>query len=224
MQTEDSRWRKCDQAGPCHLQRPEHHARKSEIKQSLTILPTSVKIWYNEPIVSTKGEDMSNPSNTRKQTLLGFLYGGLSFTIWGLLPLYWQLVQALTPYQVFAHRVVWSFFFLLPILAFRKELKTFYELLINPKVWIKLVPAAIFISINWLVYIWSVTQGYVIEASLGYYINPLVLTCFGIIFFKERLTKMQALGIGSAAIGVIIKTLSYGQVPWIALILAFSFA
>ncbi len=167
---------------------------------------------------------MNNTQNTRQQTIIGLIYGGLSFTLWGLLPLYWRLVQALSPYQVFAHRVVWSFFFLVPIMAYRKELNDFLKLVKSPKAWLKIAPAALFISVNWLTYIWSVTQGFVIEASLGYYINPLVLTIFGMIFFKERLTRLQAIGIVAAAIGVMIKTLAYGQVPWIALILAFSFA
>lgn len=167
---------------------------------------------------------MDEQQRSRRELAIGLLYGGLSFTLWGLLPLYWKLVQALSPYQVFAHRVVWSFGFMLPILYYRKELRSFFEMARSPRYWVKLFPLAFFISVNWLTYIWSVTQGYVVEASLGYYINPLVLTAFGMVFFKERLTKLQALGIVFAFVGVIVKTVAYGRVPWIALILAFSFA
>lgn len=175
-------------------------------------------------MTSQKPKQNLSPQTTRQGTLLGLVLGGLSFTIWGLLPLYWRLVQALSPYQVFAHRVVWSFFFLLPILYYRREARAFFGLLRSPMAWLKIMPLAIFISVNWLTYIYSVTQGYVVEASLGYYINPLVLTAFGMVFFREKLTFYQAIGILLAAVGVVIKTLAYGQVPWIALILAISFA
>lgn len=160
----------------------------------------------------------------KKSYLIGLFFGAASFTIWGLLPLYWKLVASLTPYQIFSHRVVWSLLFITLILLLQKELKGFFALLKQPKMWLKILGPACFISINWLTYIWSVNNGYVIESSLGYYINPLVLTIFGFIFFKERLNRLQITGIALAALGVIYKTLTYGQVPYIALILAVSFA
>lgn len=160
----------------------------------------------------------------KKNYLIGLFFGAASFTIWGLLPLYWKLVASLTPYQIFSHRVVWSLLFLTFILLLQKEFKGFFALLKQPRMWLKILGPAFFISINWLTYIWSVNNGYVIESSLGYYINPLVLTIFGFIFFKERLNRLQIAGITLAALGVIYKALTYGQVPYIALILAVSFA
>ncbi len=164
------------------------------------------------------------PQSERKSYILGLFLGALAFTIWGLLPLYWKLVNALNPYQIFSHRVIWSLIFLVVIMVLKKELSSFITLIKEPKLWLKVLAPAVFISINWLVYIWSVNSGYVIEASLGYYINPLVLTLFGFIFFKERLSKLQILGLTLAALGVLYKTLTYGQFPFIALILAVSFA
>jgi chloramphenicol-sensitive protein RarD len=110
------------------------------------------------------------------------------------------------------------------IMTINKEFSAFITLIKQPKLWLKVLAPAVFISINWLVYIWSVNSGYVIEASLGYYINPLVLTLFGFIFFKERLSRLQVLGLSLAALGVLYKTVTYGQFPFIALILAVSFA
>ncbi len=164
-----------------------------------------------------------DPHN-KKNYMVGLCFGAGSFAIWGLLPLYWKLVAALTPYQIFSHRVVWSLLFILFILLIQKELKNFTALLRQPKMWLKILGPAFFISINWLTYIWSVNNGYVIEASLGYFINPLVLTLFGFIFFRERLNTLQVVGITLAALGVVYKTVTYGQVPYIALVLAVSFA
>jgi chloramphenicol-sensitive protein RarD len=160
----------------------------------------------------------------RKQYVEGLLMGVGAFVLWGLLPLYWKLVKAISPYQIFAHRVVWSFLFVMVILAYRQLLPTYKTIIKSPKNWLNILGPAFFISINWLVYIWAVNNDYVIESSLGYFINPLVLTAFGAVFFKERLTKLQFVGISLAACGVLLKSLYYGQVPYIALILAFSFA
>ncbi len=166
-----------------------------------------------------------NPKHSNRKTrLIGLIYGAGAFVLWGLLPLYWKLVKALSPYQIFSHRVVWSLVFMMVLLLFSRQLTAFIKLIQQPKMWLKVLGPAVFISINWLVYIWSVNSGYVIEASLGYFINPLVLTIFGSLFFKETITRLQAVGILLATVGVLYKTLAYGQVPWIALVLAFSFA
>jgi len=150
--------------------------------------------------------------------------GVAAFVLWGLLPLYWKLVKAISPYQIFAQRVVWSFLFVMIILAVRELLPKYKEIISTPKNWINIMGPAFFISINWLLYIWAVNNDYVIESSLGYFINPLVLTVFGAVFYKERLTKLQTIGITLATTGVLMKSLYYGQVPYIALVLAFSFA
>lgn len=160
----------------------------------------------------------------KREYLLGLALGSLAFIIWGLLPLYWKLVSILNPYQVFSHRVIWSLLFVLIILKLKGQFKAFIKLVKQPRNWLKMTASAFFISVNWLMYIWSVNNGYVIETSLGYYINPLVLTLFGMIFLKESLTNLQKIGIFFATIGVAYKTWHYGSVPIIALIIAISFA
>lgn len=160
----------------------------------------------------------------RKKYIQGLAMGSSAFVMWGLLPLYWKWVSAITPYQIFAQRVVWSFVFVVAILILRGKWKTFTGALKSIKNWKLIIAPAFFISVNWLLYIWSVNNNYIIETSLGYYINPLVLTLFGRVFFKERLNRLQKIGIGFAGVGVAIKTLTYGRIPIIALVLATSFA
>lgn len=160
----------------------------------------------------------------RKDYVKGLLYGGFAFVLWGLLPLYWKLVRDLDPYQIFAHRVFWSVMFISFVMVYRKEFKDFILLLKNRNNWLSTLIPAMFISVNWLVYIWGVNNGYVIETSLGYYINPLVLTLLGAIFYKEHLDNLQKIGIVLASLGVLMKIVVYGSIPYIALILAFSFA
>lgn len=160
----------------------------------------------------------------RKRYIEGLTMGIAAFIMWGLLPLYWKLVRAITPYEIFSQRVVWSFLFVMIVITIKGNMSDFLLIIKKPKNWIKVLGPAFFISINWLTYIWGVNNGYVIETSLGYYINPLVLTLFGAIFFKEKLDKLQKIGIAFAASGVAIKAIMYGQIPFISLVLAFTFA
>lgn len=160
----------------------------------------------------------------RKNYIEGLILGGLAFVIWGLLPLYWKLVNALTPYQIFAQRVVWSFIFVTAILILTKRFDKLKVALRSPQQWKLILLPTLFISINWLLYIWAVNNNFVIETSLGYYINPLVLTLFGSLFYKERLNTYQKIGIGLAAAGVIFKTLIYGKLPLVSIVLAVCFA
>lgn len=160
----------------------------------------------------------------KKNYIKGLTFGGAAFVIWGLLPLYWKLVKAINPYQIFAHRVVWSLIFVSLIMTQQKNIKMFFTLLKDKKNWLVILAPTLFISINWLTYIWSVNNGYVIETSLGYYMNPLVLTFLGSIFYKERLDKLQKVGILLATTGVMVKILFYGKIPVLALVLAISFA
>ena len=155
---------------------------------------------------------------------LGLLFGVASFGMWGMLPLYWKLVGAISPYQIFAHRVLWSFVFIVFIMIYKDYWKNFSKMVKDGRTIKFFIAPAIAISINWMLYIWSVNNGYVVEASLGYYINPLMLTAFGSLVYKEKMTKLQKLGLALAIIGVVVKTVLYGRVPVIALILATSFS
>ncbi len=160
----------------------------------------------------------------RKNYIAGLTYGALAFGMWGILPLYWRLVDAISPYQIFGQRVVWSFLFVGIILLLKGKWPEFLSILHNRQEWKNIIGPAVFIAMNWFLYIWGVNNGYVIEASLGYYINPLILTLLGRIFFKERLTLLQKISIAFAAVGVSLKTVFYGRIPFIALALAVTFA
>ncbi len=160
----------------------------------------------------------------RKKYIEGLVFGALSYTMWGLLPLYWKMVSGISPYQIFSQRVVWSFLFICVLLSAKKQWRDFLKVIRDKREWIRILGPAVFISINWLCYIWGVNNGYVIEASLGYYINPLIITLFGRIFFNERLTNIQRMSIGLAAAGIILRTVMYGRIPFVGLTLAVSFA
>lgn len=142
--------------------------------------------------------------------------------LWGLFPLYWPLLKPATALEIVSHRAAWTSIFCIIVLAFQKQLRHMFDLMFTKKVFLRLVLASSLISINWLVYIWATNHGHVVEASLGYYINPLFIIAFGVILLKEKLRKLQWLAVGIGAIGVIALTIDYGRLPWIALALATS--
>lgn len=142
--------------------------------------------------------------------------------IWGAFPLYWPLLEPATPLEIVSHRAVWSLFFCLIALGLSKQLKSTYALLKNPRVFIRLLLAAALISVNWIVYIWGVNNGHVVECALGYYINPLIIIAFGVIMLREKMRALQWTAVGFGALGVIVLTIDYGRLPWIALALAVS--
>ncbi len=160
----------------------------------------------------------------QNEYIQGLILGILSFTLWGLLPLYWKVVEAINPFQIFAHRVIWSFLFVVLVIILKNQGKAFKKELFNPRTWLDFIAPAVFISINWMTYIWAVNNGFVIETSLGYYMNPLMLILFGSIFYKERLNRLQKWGLGFAFVGVLLKTLLYGKLPVISLVVATSFS
>jgi chloramphenicol-sensitive protein RarD len=158
---------------------------------------------------------------------LGVLSAGFSYLIWGLLPIYWKLLGEVSSDEILANRVVWSFVFMIALLALSKKLGklrgTFKQMLANKKQLYSLILASILISANWFIYIWAVNNEHLIEASLGYYINPLVSVILGMIILKEKLSVPQYISFALATIGVLILTISYGSFPWISLSLALSF-
>ncbi len=137
-------------------------------------------------------------------------------------PLYWPLLQPANPLEIVSHRAVWTVVFCLIVLALTNALKSTLATFKRPKVAIKLFLASILISINWLVYIWATNNGHVVEASLGYYINPLIIIAFGVLLLKEKMRKLQWVAVSIATLGVIILTVDYGRLPWVALGLALS--
>jgi chloramphenicol-sensitive protein RarD len=152
----------------------------------------------------------------------GILSAALAFLCWGLFPLYFHAIGEVPPMQILAHRIVWSLLFLLIVLAVRRQW-AWLGLLRQPRVLGSFIASAVLLSVNWLIYIWAVNSGHVIEASLGYFINPLVNISLGYLLLKERLRPAQWMAIAVAALGVAWLTWQAGTVPWIALALAFSF-
>jgi chloramphenicol-sensitive protein RarD len=153
----------------------------------------------------------------------GIINASLAFLCWGLFPLYFHALNEVPPGQILAHRVLWSLLFLTIVLTVRRQWQWLPAVLRQPRVIGSFVASALLLSLNWLVYIWAVNNGHVIEASLGYFINPLVNIMFGYLLLKERLRTGQWAAIALAGLGVAWLTWQAGTVPWIALILAASF-
>ncbi|MFI0261344.1 EamA family transporter RarD [Streptomyces sp. NPDC017056] len=154
----------------------------------------------------------------------GLVYGTAAYVVWGVLPLYWHLLGDLAPAEILAHRMLWSLPVALVILAVLRRWSWMRQLVRQPRRLGLVLVCATVISVNWFLYIWAVNTGHVLEASLGYFINPLVSIAFGVLVLRERLRPLQwtAVGVGSAA--VVVMAVAYGKVPWISLGLAFSFA
>jgi len=152
----------------------------------------------------------------------GLLFGVGAYTIWGLLPLYWPLLVPASPLEIVSHRAVWTLVFCILVLAATRALKSTLATLRRPMMAVKLFLTSILVSINWLVYIWATNNGHVVEASLGYYINPLIIIGFGVILLKEKMRPLQWIAVAIASIGVLVLTIDYGRLPWVAFALAIS--
>jgi chloramphenicol-sensitive protein RarD len=153
---------------------------------------------------------------------LGLLFGVSAYSLWGAFPLYWPLLEPASPLEIVSHRAVWTLVFCFIVLAATKALKSTLVTLKRPTVAVKLFLSSLLISINWLVYIWATNNEHVVEASLGYYINPLIIIGFGVIFLKEKMRSLQWAAVSIATLGVLVLTFDYGRLPWIALALAVS--
>ncbi|CAG9621128.1 EamA family transporter RarD [Sutcliffiella rhizosphaerae] len=168
-----------------------------------------------------------NQTAGNKELRIGILSAGLSYILWGFLPLFWKLIDNVSAGEILAHRIVWSLLFMLIILVFIRKVPMFIsELKALTSNWrraLGIALASIFISINWGLYIWAVNADRVIEASLGYYINPLVSILLAVIVLKEKLSRLQTLSIILAGAGVLILTINFGTFPWVAMMLAVSF-
>lgn len=145
------------------------------------------------------------------------------YVMWGFFPIYWKLLQDVPALQVIGHRIGWSFILLMGVILFTRQWNDFRSVALKPKVIGIYAVAGILLSVNWLIYVWGVNSGFIVETSLGYFINPLISVLLGVLFLHERLRTMQWIPIGLAAAGVIYLTVTYGRLPWIALSLAFSF-
>lgn len=151
-----------------------------------------------------------------------------TYLIWGVLPLYWNLLARAEANEILAHRIIWSFVFMVVVLMVTKRWQSFKEdcraLWQDKKRGAILLLAAFTISLNWLTYIWAVNHGHVIDTSIGYYINPLMSVLFGIVFFRERISGLKKISLLLAAIGIVLMTYQLGKLPWVAVVLAVSFS
>ncbi|MGA5127279.1 EamA family transporter RarD [Streptomyces pseudogriseolus] len=154
----------------------------------------------------------------------GLLNGFAAYGMWGLVPLFWPLLKPAGAVEILAHRMVWSLVFVAAALAVVRRWAWIGELVRQPRRLALITVAAAVITVNWGVYIWSVNSGHVVEASLGYFINPLVTIAMGVLLLKERLRPAQWAAVGIGALAVVVLTVGYGRPPWISLCLAFSFA
>ena len=167
----------------------------------------------------TKPTQVTNASDSPK----GVVLAASAFLIWGLSPIYWKALAGVPAFEVLMHRMIWSFVFLAPLVLLQGDLKDLIGALTSGRTLLILLLTTLIVSINWFLYIWAINSDHILQASLGYYIAPLVNVMLGVVFLKERLRRLQLVAVGLAAAGVTYLTLSYGQFPWVALALAFSF-
>jgi len=154
---------------------------------------------------------------------IGIVYATCAFFLWGLFPLYFHALAEVPALEMLAHRVLWSLLFLCIVLTARSQWKWLPQVLRQPRVLASFAASAMLLTANWFLYIWSVNNGHVIDASLGYFINPLINVLLGMLVLKEKLRRGQWIAIGVAAGGVAWLTWQGGQLPWIALILGMTF-
>ncbi len=153
----------------------------------------------------------------------GAIYAALAFAIWGIFPLYFRQIAHVPSGEILAHRIIWSLVFVVVALSLRRQWGWLKPVLRQPKVLAAFTASALLLSVNWLTYIWAINNGHVIDASLGYFINPMVNVLLGYTVLHERLRRMQWVALALAAGGVLWLTLQAGNLPWIALALAGSF-
>lgn len=162
-------------------------------------------------------------TKTRSPQRTGLAYGFIAYGLWGVFPVYFSLLDAVSPLEILAHRIVWSFILLIGIVLITRSWSQVRVLTRSGRTLAMLGLAAVFLTINWGTYVYAVSIDQIVESSLGYFINPLVSVALGILVLKERLRPLQWMALGIALIAVLELTWSYGHIPWIGLVLAFSF-
>ncbi len=152
----------------------------------------------------------------------GVLYGIVAYGLWGFFPIYWKTLQTVRPEEILCHRTIWSLFFLLALLVYRKRVRSLIAKLC-PKIVLIFALTAAILFVNWYIFIWAVNGGHILDASLGYFINPLVSVLLGIWFLRERPRRWQWVAIVLVGIAIVVLTVGYGAFPWIAIVLAVTF-
>jgi len=163
-------------------------------------------------------------TNDRRHELNGVLVVTLAFLLWGIMPIYWKALSHVSAPSILANRIIWSFVFTAILVQYQSRWKEFKTGINSPKELMFLFFRAFFIGINWLIFIWGINNGHVLECSLGYFINPLMVVLLGCIFLKENLSKYQIFALLLTCTGVLLLIINYGYIPWIALLIAITFA
>jgi chloramphenicol-sensitive protein RarD len=158
------------------------------------------------------------------QARSGFIFAILAYTMWGLAPIYFKAIKHIPSLEILAHRVIWSALLLFVIILLRKNWPKVRAIFSNKRVLGVLMVSAVLLGFNWWLFIWSINNDHILDASLGYYINPLLNVALGMVFLKERLSKLQYVAVGLAVAGVGLQVLTYGSFPIIAVSLAISFS
>ena len=187
---------------------------------SATALFVQKKLFY----IMTTQDVVKKPIATIKTTQRGIFTALTAFFIWGAFPLYFKQLAAYNATEIIGHRIVWTFLCLLVVLVVTNRWQWITTLKQHPK-WIALTfVSGLIIAINWFTYVWAVNSDQILEASLGYFIGPLVGVALSMILFKERMRTLQWVAIGFALLSVVIQVIMLGSLPWVSLILAFSFS
>jgi chloramphenicol-sensitive protein RarD len=158
------------------------------------------------------------------RTRQGVLFAIAAYTMWGIAPIYFKLLATVPALEILSHRIIWSFILVFALVLLTKRLARLQPLLRHGPTMLKLALATLLLAGNWFLFIWAVNAERILDASLGYFINPLLNVAIGMAFFSERMRPMQWLAIALAATAVMVQMISFGEVPWIALVLASSFA
>ncbi|MDL2308904.1 EamA family transporter RarD, partial [Bacteroidales bacterium OttesenSCG-928-C03] len=182
------------------------------------------KFYFNNffTFAGSNCKQMMSSNHKKLSYNQGIFYALLCYFAWGFFPVFWKAITGVPAVNVLAHRIVWSFVFLLTWVLLTNR-KTFISYIKQPRLLLRLGLAGLLISANWGIYIYAVATNNIVEAGLGYYINPLINVFLGYVFLKERLAKMQKVAVVLALIGVAYFTISYGKFPWVSMILAITF-
>ncbi|WP_282150702.1 EamA family transporter RarD [Vibrio diabolicus] len=163
------------------------------------------------------------PEDEQQRARQGILLAIGAYTMWGIAPMYFKSIAQVSPLEILSHRVIWSFFLLAALLHFGRHWRSVYYIAKDKTKIAYLIASSVLIGGNWLIFIWAVNSNHMLDASLGYYINPLINVLLGMVFLGERLRKLQWFAVVLAGCGVLVQLIVFGSVPVVAMVLAMSF-
>lgn len=184
----------------------------------------SVSRGAADPVAADTSTPGAGPTSDPATVRRGTLFGATAYLLWGTFPLYFHALLPANALEILLHRMIWALVVCVIALALMRDIRWVRPLLHRPSRLLMLGVAAITIAINWGVYIYAVNSGHVVEAALGYFFNPLVTVMLGVVLLRERLRPLQWCAVGLGATAAVVLTVDYGRPPWVALVLALSFA